>query len=61
MVVKRKINFRRYIIAGIITFLVFSLGILLGFIMDFERLDYLEKTSKTQDLNYKSLQLQYLF
>lgn len=61
MVVKREISFKRYIIAAIITFLIFSLGIMLGLIMDYERLSYLEKTSKVEDLNYKSLQLQYLY
>ncbi len=61
MVVKRKISLKRYITAGIITFLIFGLGILLGIIFDYERISSLTLKERAQELDYKSLQLQYLY
>jgi len=59
--VKRNLNTRLYLIVGVITFLIFSLGISLGVILDFSRLQYLEESSYFQQDDYKSLQLQYLY
>lgn len=59
--VKRKVSKGRYFVAGIITFLIFFLGITLGMIMDNERLNYLESKNDVQKINYDSLQLQYLY
>lgn len=56
----REISKGKYLIAGIITFLIFSLGISLGVVFDFERIKWVEQTGKEQDVNYRSLQLQYL-
>mgnify|MGYP003971128791 FL=1 len=61
MVVERKISLNRYVVAGIITFLVFTLGLLLGLIMDNERVQYLDKRAEFQEIDYNSLQLQYLY
>ena len=58
---KRKISLERYIIAGVITFLIFTLGLSLGFVIDQKRVTWIEETSKKQELDYKSLQLQYLY
>ena len=59
--VKRSLNKRLYIIVGIITFLIFSLGISLGVIMDFGRVRFLESNVYIQQDDYRSLQLQYLY
>jgi hypothetical protein len=61
MAVKRKISVQRYIVAGVITLLVFALGVLLGLITDYERVQYLENRYAANDLEYRSLQLQYSF
>lgn len=61
MVVERKISIKVYVLAGILTFLVFSLGLMLGIILDNERLAWGQEESQKQELHYKSLQLQYLF
>ncbi len=57
----RKISKDKYIVAGIITLLIFSLGITLGFIMDDYRYNLIEEVNMNQDINYLSLQMQYLF
>ncbi|MBT3408447.1 hypothetical protein HN415_07225, partial [Candidatus Woesearchaeota archaeon] len=51
MVVERKISLNRYVVAGIITFLVFTLGLLLGLIMDNERVQYLDKRAEFQEID----------
>ena len=58
---KRKISLERYLIAGVITFLIFTLGLSLGFVIDQKRVTWIEETGKEQELNYKSLQLQYVY
>ncbi|MBW2988146.1 hypothetical protein KY318_01435 [Candidatus Woesearchaeota archaeon] len=55
--VKRESYKHRYIIAGIITALIFSLGLLLGLVLDYERLQYANRVTKQQEVNFKSLQL----
>ena len=61
MVESRPISKDKYIIAGIFTFLIFSLGIVLGMVVDNERIKWLDDTTKEQELNFKSLQFQYLY
>jgi hypothetical protein len=56
---QRKFNKNRYWIAFLITLAVFSIGMFFGFWMDTERLDYMTELSNIQELNYRSLQLQY--
>lgn len=59
--VQRQISTRRFVIAGVITFLIFALGMLLGMVMDYERVQYTENQYFQQELNYRSLQLQFSF
>ena len=49
MVVKRKISKTRYIAAAIITLLIFIPGLLLGMIIDNERVRSLEFQSENQE------------
>ena len=58
---KRRISLERYVIAGVITFLIFTLGLSLGFVLDQKRVSWIEEKSNQQELDYKSLQLQYLY
>ena len=57
----RSISKDKYILAGIISFLIFALGLTLGLILEDQRYDWAEEISQNQELNYMSLQLQYLF
>ena len=57
----RKISTSKYIIAGILTFLIFSLGLCMGIILEEERYNWAEEINQEQDVEYLSLQLQYLF
>jgi hypothetical protein len=57
----RKISKDKYVVAGIITLLIFSLGITLGFIIEDYRYNLIEEVNMNQDINYLSLQMQYLF
>jgi hypothetical protein len=50
---------RRYIFAAIVTMALFFLGFFFGFIMDLKRVDYFDKAGSVQQLNIRSLQLQY--
>lgn len=59
MVVERKHSTYKYIIAGLLTLLVFGLGITLGMILDNERVQWLEEREDQRDLDYESLQFQY--
>ncbi|MFH0875956.1 MAG: hypothetical protein V1859_08515 [archaeon] len=49
---------RRYIAAFLITSSIFFIGFFFGFLMDLNRIDYLEDASQEQKLNIRSLQLQ---
>jgi hypothetical protein len=57
----RKIYLRTYLIVGLITMLVFSLGFLLSVLMDDKRIEKLEEETRLQEINYKSLQFQQLY
>lgn len=59
--VKRDFSRQRLILALILTVMIFSLGVTLGVIVDYERLNRSEDASDQTELNYESLQLQYLF
>lgn len=61
MVVKRKISKERYVIAAVITLLIFIPGFLLGMVIDDQRIKMLETSSQKQELDIKSLQLNYLY
>jgi len=57
----RRISKDKYVVAGIITLLIFSLGITLGFILEDYRYNLIEEVNMNQEINYLSLQMQYLF
>ncbi len=57
----RQIYLRTYVIVAFISLLVFSLGFLLSVLIDDQRLVKIEKATKVQELNYKSLQFQQLY
>lgn len=59
--VQRQISTNRMITAGVITFLIFALGMLLGMVMDYERVQYMENQYFEHELDYRSLQLQFSF
>lgn len=61
MVVERKISKEKYFIAALLAFLIFSLGLSLGIILDNARAKWAEKVTKEQEVNYASLQMQYLY
>jgi hypothetical protein len=55
----RDMKKRRYLFAFIIAAALFFLGFFFGFIMDLKRVDYFDKMNADQQLNIRSLQLQY--
>jgi hypothetical protein len=57
----RTISTKKYLIAGVITFLIFSLGLTLGMIFEEQRYNWAEDINQEQDVNYLSLQLQFLY
>ncbi len=57
----RKVSTKKYLIAGVITFLIFSLGLTLGMIFEEQRYNWAEDINQEQDVNYLSLQLQFLY
>lgn len=59
--VRSKINRRRYILAAIITAMIFILGLLLGLVIEGKRVELINKQSEIQKLDFSSLQLQYAF
>ena len=61
MKVKRKINKDRYILAFILTSIIFLLGSTLGMLFDNLRVNWAEHESKEQEADYLSLQFQYLY
>ena len=58
--VKRKVNWRIYITAGIITLVVFSLGIGLGFLVSNEKYDIIRYDLENLQLNQKDIELELL-
>ncbi len=59
--VKREFDKSRYVVVGIITFLVFLLGLTLGIVIDNARVSSVERLSKTQEVDFKAIQFQYLY
>ena len=58
---QRKLSKDKYILAGVITFLIFALGLTLGFIIDEKRYSLIEEVNMEQEAKYLSLQVQYLY
>lgn len=59
--VVRTISSGKYVLAGLITLLVFSLGMSLGIIIDNARLKTLQYQTEKQEIDFESLQFQYLY
>ena len=57
----RSLSRDKYIIAGSITLGIFLLGLFLGLAIEGKRVNYIESSSKKQNLDFNSLQLQYAF
>jgi len=61
MVVIRKISKRKYILAALLTLMMFALGITLGMVLDNERFRWIEEANNAQKVDYQSLQFQYVY
>jgi thiol-disulfide isomerase/thioredoxin len=61
MKITRKVSSSRIMVALIIAGLIFCLGITLGFVLDGQRLQWIQYQSQQQKSDYESLQWQYLF
>jgi hypothetical protein len=59
--VRTKPSVIRYVAAGAITLLIFALGVMLGLVFDYERIESLQNQNSGQELGWQSLQLQYLY
>jgi len=57
----RKISKDKYALAAILTILIFSLGLTLGFLFEDHRYNLVEEVNMEQEVKYSSLQLQFLF
>lgn len=57
----RKVNTRLYVVAGVITVVVFVLGLLLGIVIENERVNVIKSREREHTINFDSLQLQYLY
>ncbi len=57
----RKVEKDRYIAAGVITIFIFLMGMLVGLITDIQKVNYAESIVQKQDVEFESLQLQYLY
>ncbi len=59
--VKRKVSKTKYLVAFFITLVVFTLGLLLGLVVENKRVQMMEYGDEKQTLDFSSLQLQYQF
>lgn len=57
----REISKRRHLIVFTLTFLIFTIGLMLGLLVTKEREEALENINKIENLKYDSLQLQHLY
>ena len=61
MKVQRTLSLSRILVALIIAALIFCLGVALGFLLDGQRIQWVQYQSQQQKSDYESLQWQYLF
>ncbi|MCD4666795.1 hypothetical protein K8R47_03220 [archaeon] len=59
--VTRRISKKRYLIALVLTLLIFFAGLVLGIILTDQRAEFLSERYELQQLDYDSTQLQYLY
>jgi hypothetical protein len=57
----RKFKRERYIMAAIITIIIFSLGFVLGLVIEGKRADYISNLDREQKIDFSSLQLQFTY
>jgi len=57
----RKFQKRRYVMAAALTGIIFVLGLLLGLVIEFQRIGFVQQNKEIQDLDYESLQIQYMY
>tara|TARA_Y100000310_G_C20697161_1_gene826497 strand:- start:3143 stop:3841 length:699 start_codon:yes stop_codon:yes gene_type:complete len=60
-VVRKKLNAKRHLVALILTLAFFTIGILIGSMVTNQRIDYLQGASSQQNIDFESLQTQYLY
>ncbi len=61
MAVQRKVSVKKYLIAFILTIVIFAGGITIGLFLEGERLNYAQQTILEEKVNLRSLQLQQKF
>ncbi len=59
--VKRHISKDKYVVAGIITLVIFCMGIFLGMVVENKRVDLLETVYRQEAVHFQSSQIQYDF
>lgn len=59
--VERQVSTRKYVVAAIITLMIFSLGLLLGLLIEGSRVSYIDSKSREQNIEFNSIQLQYAY
>lgn len=57
----RKVSMEKYVLAFLLTTLIFAFGLVLGLYVQEQRYDWASSVADEQEINYMSLQLQYLF
>ncbi len=57
----RTLDKNKYIFAAALTLIIFSLGILLGMVINEQKIKYMERIAKEQEVEFSSLQFQYLY
>lgn len=58
---KRKLSLHKYIVAAIITCIIFGIGLSSGLLVERGRLKYIQEMNTEQKIDYSSLQLQFLY
>jgi len=58
---ERNVHKRRYLLAALLTFLVFSMGLMLGLVIEGKRVEVSRERADEQRLDLGSLQLQYAY
>jgi len=58
---RRPMNKRRYLLAALLTALIFTLGLMLGLVIEGKRVDISQQNANEQRLDLSSLQLQYAY
>ena len=58
---KRKVSTGKYLAAAIITIAIFLIGVFLGYVLDEQRVNYLEKSLNDESMDVLSLQMQEKF